>query len=382
MKKQALTDLEIKRAQPQAKKYGLNDGYGLWLIVWPSGLKSWVYFYTEDKKPKQSKIGEYPVLSLAQAREELLQIKRKRHSGIDFKKKVGTNEMTFFEAFNLWFNHWRIGQKPDTEKDVLAMMEKHVFPILSCFPITTLKPRNLKNIAIDLQNNGLNATARKVIIYCKKIFRYDPVEEVCPLSPFESVRAKELLRDYEVKNRSRINNMELKQFIQDINQYPDMKTRLALQLMLHFWTRTMELLAAKWEEFDFESGYWVIPKERMKKKRPHVVPLSDQAIEKLKCLRALFNHGDWLFFDFGNINKSLILNALYDMGYKGKMTGHGFRGLAATELHRLGFDKNLIKIQLSHSEDKSLEAYILFDCFEQRQKLMQGWADHIESLSA
>jgi integrase len=150
------------------------------------------------------------------------------------------------------------------------------------------------------------------------------------------------------------------------------------------------LIGARWDEFDLKASLWVIPAERMKKVKgrpsaPHIVALSKQSKATLKELQKLTSSGEFLFPHESNPKKSMsnntILFALYRMGYKGRMTGHGFRGIASTILHEIGYQHAHIEVQLSHLErDKVSGAYNHAEYIPQRAKMMQEWADYLDGI--
>ena len=157
-----------------------------------------------------------------------------------------------------------------------------------------------------------------------------------------------------------------------------------MKLMAMTFVRTTELIGARWAEFDLEAARWDIPAERMKMKAPHIVPLSAQAVNLLKTLRLITGHSVMLFPGERDHEKSMssnaILKALERMGYKGRMTGHGFRGVASTLLHEMGFDHAHIELQLAHQERNEVSAaYNHATYLKRRAKLMQHWSDYLET---
>lgn len=156
-----------------------------------------------------------------------------------------------------------------------------------------------------------------------------------------------------------------------------------MQLMTLTFVRTGELIEARWDEFDLEAAEWRIPAQRMKMKTAHIVPLSVQAVDLLKCLNELRGLSGLLFPGERDHDKAMsngtILGALKRMGYAGRMTGHGFRGVASTVLHEHGFDHTHIELLLAHMERDEISAVYNFATYlPQRRKMMQWWADHLD----
>jgi integrase len=164
-------------------------------------------------------------------------------------------------------------------------------------------------------------------------------------------------------------------------------TRLAMKLMAMTFVRTSELIGARWDEFDLDNARWNIPSERMKMKTPHVVLLSRQAVILLRTLHTLTGSRSLLFPGERNHDKPMsnntILKALERMGYKGRMTGHGFRGIASTVLHEQGFEHAHIELQLAHQErDNISAAYNHALYLKPRAQMMQWWSDYLDRCAA
>jgi integrase len=184
---------------------------------------------------------------------------------------------------------------------------------------------------------------------------------------------------------ARVDAKELPILLRKIEAYVGSpQTRFALKLMALTFVRTGELIGARWEEFDLKKAEWRLPTERMKMRTPHIVPLSKQAVEVLTCLYELRGISALLFPGERDherpMSNNTILMALGRMGYRGRMTGHGFRGVASTILHEQGFDHAHIELQLAHQErDDVSAAYNFATYLPQRRKMMQAWADYLDS---
>jgi integrase len=164
----------------------------------------------------------------------------------------------------------------------------------------------------------------------------------------------------------------------------DAITRLAIKLMAYTFVRTSEEIEAPWPEFDLDEARWTIPAERMKMKTPHIVPLSRQAVEVLRALKQITGNGKFVFAGSRDkkkpISNNTILYALYRLGYRDRMTGHGFRGLASTILNEHEFDEAHIELQLAHTKrNKVAAAYNHAKYLKQRTEMMQWWADYLDA---
>ena len=184
---------------------------------------------------------------------------------------------------------------------------------------------------------------------------------------------------------ARLNISEFPPFLARMDRYhgsPVIKT--ALLLMTLTFVRTVELRKMEWSEIDFENQLWRIPADKMKRTMPHIVPLSKQALELLDGLKPLTGNQQYVFYNYSTakpISSNALLCAIRTMGYNGKMTGHGFRGLASTTLHEQGYMHDAIEIQLAHRVGNAVsQAYNHAQHLDYRAKMMQEWSDFIDSL--
>lgn len=173
-------------------------------------------------------------------------------------------------------------------------------------------------------------------------------------------------------------------------------TRVAMKLMLLVFVRTSELIETPWAEIDLEKGEWIIPWKRMKRgkrrinpdKTDHHVCLSRQALALLRDLHRHTGGGTYLFPNLRDpkrpMSNNTLLKASEHMGYKGDMTGHGFRALAMSTLkENLGYRHEVVDRQLAHAQKDKLEsAYDRAKYLEERRKMMQCWADYIDRIAA
>lgn len=217
------------------------------------------------------------------------------------------------------------------------------------------------------------------------MFRYAIAHGKATRNPATDIKPSDVLAARQKQNLARIDGKELPALLRHIEAYQGASiTRLAMRLMAMTFVRTTELIGARWSEFDLEAARWNIPAERMKMKTPHIVPLSMQAVNLLKTLHLLTGQGALLFPGERDHDKPMsnntMLKALERMGYKGRMTGHGFRGVASTQLHEMGFDHAHIELQLAHQErDEVSAAYNYATYLKQRAKMMQHWSDYLDT---
>lgn len=384
-----LTDVAVRQAKSREKPYKLTDGTGLYLLINQAG-KYWRYDYRFDGKRKTLSYGVYPVLTLASAREVHLDVKRQIKSGIDpmaeREEERLTNLLTFQHVAKAWREHWKVGKTAKHDADVWRRLELDVFPLIGDVSVAELSAAQVRDCIKAIEARGALDIAKRQLQKCSQIMRYAVVHDLAERNPVADVSPSDILPARKKRNYPRIDARDLPQLLKDMDNYVGGEhTRLALQFMALTFVRTGELIGAKWNEFDSDAARWNIPAERMKMRTPHAVPLSKQALAVLEKLKALSFGRVFVFpADTGkptHMSNNTILYALYRMGYRGRMTGHGFRGVASTILHEQGWPHEHIELQLAHQDrDETSAAYNHALYLPQRTKMMQSWADHLDAI--
>lgn len=373
----------------------LSDGKGLTLIRRESGSWIWYYRYRIHNKPSRLSLGEYPAVTLAQARQKHSEAYTLVKQGIDpaqarqeSKAQAKTEaQNTFEQVARLWWDNWRIG-KGITDKHATSTwrrLENDVLPKLGKRSINALTLREIAPVLKAIEERA-PVLADKAWVACGQVFRHACALGIMENNPLANIRRGDLLAGkHQVVNQLRVSIKEMPDLLRAIDSYDGVVARLGLQLMALTFVRHGELRGAEWREFDLEGGLWTIPAERMKMPTPHIVPLSRQALEIIEQLHRINGHRKHLFpstkgegkvMSDGTLNKALNI-----LGYKNKMTVHGFRGVASTELHEMGYPHEHIELQLAHMErNKVAAAYNHAKYVPQRKKMMQAWADRLDEL--
>ena len=388
----ALTDTEIKKAKVKVKAYSLNDSGGLYLWITPAGGRLWRWAYRFDRKEKLMSLGKYPAVSLALARDRHGEARKLLASGVDpmaqrkadrTEEKIAS-ENSFQSVAALWLEHWQDGKSPRHVDSVRRRMAADILPGLGGRPIAEIEAPELVAMTKAIEQRGARDIAKRALETAGQIFRYGIAHGYSKRNPATEIRPSDILKSTPKTNYARIDAKELPLLLKRIEVYQGKQiTRLAMKLMAMTFVRTSELIGAKWPEFDLENARWDIPAERMKMRTPHIVPLARQALEALEMLRDLGGSSEWLFpGDFNTsqpMSNNTILAALARMGFKGKMTGHGFRGLASTILHEQGYEHDHIELQLAHAPRNAVSAAYNHALYlKPRAKMMQDWADFLE----
>jgi integrase len=389
-----LTDPACRNAKPKDKPFKLSDEKGMYLEVMPNGSKYWRMKYRIAGKEKRLALGVYPDVSLAEARGKRDDARKLHDNGVDpgaAKKEVKqTRKIAAANSFEAIAKEWLAHVKDKWSADHYTYTERrfkaYVFNEIGNTPIAEVSTPALLAMARKMEAQGTIETAHKVMNSCSQVFRYAIASGRCERNPVTDLRGA-LKPKPAPKHMSALSAKELPDLLRKMDTYGsdggEMQTQYALQLLALTFVRTGELREAAWSEFDLENAEWRIPAERMKMKAPHVVPLSKQVLEIIKRLKEL--NGSYVLVFPGvrpsvPMSKNTVLFALYRMGYRGRMTGHGFRAVASTILNETGFDADVIERQLAHVErNKVRAAYHRTEYLAERKQMMQQWADMLDN---
>jgi len=388
-----LSDTACRTAKPKAKRYKLSDFDGLSLRILPQGGKYWIFRFRLKGKEKELYLGAYPTVKLAEARASRDEAKQLLKNGGDpildksaQKLKLKTSLQDDFESVaQEWIELKKQKLKPRYLAQIESRLRNDIFPQIGRFPCKDITPAMMLNVLRKVQARGVLETALRLKEYCSSIFHYAIVCEKAERDPTASLRdvmPTPIKQHFAAIDSSELPAMLLK--MSDNTIGVGFQTRLAMRALMLTFVRTRELVEARKEEINFETARWIIPASRMKMKRDHIVPLSRQMLEIFKMLNQL-STGEYVFSGQHSQNKPMsnmtILMGLKRMGYKGKMTGHGFRALATTTLREtLGYPKELTDIQLAHAKGKTDAAYDRAQFLKERTEMMQVWADYIDKV--
>jgi integrase len=398
----ALTDIECKLAKcPEgSESKRLPDSGGLRLDVTRTGAKLWRWRYRFAGKEKMLALGAYPTVGLADARKARDLARAQLKDGIDPSAakreakwaRLSKSDSAFENVARLWFNDWKANKAERHAGYVIARLEADAFPLLGAKPVAELTAPAFVHLAKSIEARGAADIARRVLQTCGQVMRYAVAHGLADRNPVADIKPGDVLRARRQVNFARIELQELPELLRKIEAYAGSAyTRLALKLMVLTFVRTGELIGARWQEFDLERAEWRVPAERTKSRREHRVPLSRQALEVMRTLRAAHDdpersQGTALLFpgerDHAKpMSNNTMLKALERMGYKGRMTGHGFRGIASTALNEMGFRPDVIEAQLAHVEENRVRAaYNHARYTDERRDMMQSWADYVDEV--
>ncbi|ADL55837.1 tyrosine-type recombinase/integrase [Gallionella capsiferriformans] len=400
----ALTELAVKNAKPKDKPYKLSDGGGLFLLVQINGGKYWRLAYRFADKQKTLALGIYPDISLADARERREQARKLLANDTDpsaikkeTKRILQTATVNSFSALAKELHKvkapmWTEGHA----KQWMLNMEKYAFPVIGDRPVAEIEPLELVGIMRNVEAQGTFETRDRLLQTISSTFKYAIAIGKAKYNPAEIRLA--LADRPKVENFACLSTDEIPAFLRAFDDYQERgKVSLiavaAFRLLLLTATRSSEVRFSKWADFDLDAGCWIIPAEQTGRKgkhgkrKPHAVPLSDQAIAVLRDLYPVTGHGEHVFPSRNGmgrvISENTVNKIIETMGYKGRQTGHGFRSLARTTLGDMGHRWEVLEAMLSHAlENQTAAAYVRTTYFEERRGIMQKWADYLDAVKS
>ena len=399
-----LTDIQVKNAKSKEKPYKLADGGGLYIEVMPTGSKLWrMKFKQATGKESRLAFGSYPEVSIVQAREKRDAARRLKVEGVDpgqakkDKERIAGEQaaQTFEKLAREWHSNKLSPWHHTTAKDTLRRLEIDIFPQIGKMSIASITHQHLIAALRKIESRGAHEVAHRLKATCARVFSYANQQGIENRNPAADL--KDVLKPVQAGHFAAITADELPAFLAAMNKNDARlfkPTRIVLRLMMLLFVRTSELIETPWSEIDLAAGEWIIPWQRMKRgkltvnpdKTNHHVCLSRQALELLRDLHTLTGGGKYLFPNQRDHEKPMsngaILMALRRLGYQNKMTGHGFRALAMSTIkEKLGYRHEVVDRQLAHAQkDKVASAYDRAQFLAERKKMMQEWADYLDSI--
>ncbi|MDR3413572.1 MAG: integrase arm-type DNA-binding domain-containing protein [Formivibrio sp.] len=374
-----LSDLQIRKATPGDKPQKLTDEKGLYLLLQPTGGKLWRFDYRHEGKRKTLALGTYPDVSLAKAREMLTEARKLLANGIDPSEQRKTEKharkVAASNAFEVvareWFAKFMVGKSESHRERTLNRLETDIFPWLGKRPVSEIKPQELLICLRRIEERGAIETAHRVRWSCSKVFRFAIAAGMAENDPADLV--KEALTRPTPKAFPTITDpMKIADLMRALDALDaSFVVRCAARLAPLLFVRPGELRKAEWLEIDLDKAIWLIPAEKMKMRKPHIVPLSQQALEILRELQPLTGNGKYVFpgarTALRPMSEAAVNVALRRLGYeKDEFTGHSFRKIASTLLNEATakqvdpitgehidvrrFHADVIEIQLAHSD--------------------------------
>lgn len=399
-----LTDPKIRGAKPAEKPYKLTDERGLFLLVNPNGSRLWRLRYKIDGKEKLLALGAYPDVSLVKARKRRDDAREEIADGRDpaEKRKIAKAAAAGLDTFGHvaaeWFTKARDNWTEGHRVTVRSRLDRDVLPYLKARPLAEIDAPEVLAVVRRVEARGAIESAHRIKTIISQVFAYAIATGQATRNPANDSGAG-AIKPARVKPMAAIlDTKEVGALLRAIDDYKGTHVvRCAFLLTPLVFVRPGELRAAEWCEFDLdaEEPQWVIPARRMKLRlehkddptRSHIVPLSRQAVAILRDVQRLTGEGRYVFPATGRearpMSENALTVALRRMGYQGQMTAHGFRAIASTLLNERGFNPDAIEAQLAHTQGSKVRAaYNRARYLPERRKMMQAWADYLDTLRA
>ena len=386
-----LTQKRLENLRPRSKTFRIADTRGLCVEVRSqTGLRCWRFRYRFAGRAKMLGLGTWPAVSLAEARKRCADARELLARGIDpsrdRKEARQAQDLTLEAVAREWLDHRQVA--PATLEKDRWLLEDLALPALGRRPVGAITPAEILDLLRGLEQAGKLETAQRLRATLSRVFRYAVSTQHAPGDPTSALRGA--LRSPRAKHHAAITDpRQLGDLLRALHGYTGTPVVVAaLQLSPLLFVRPGELRQAEWAEIDFDQALWRIPAARMKMRRDHLVPLSRQALGILRGLAPLTGRGKYVFPGARSLMRPMSENtvnvALRSLGYsKEQMTAHGFRTTASTFLHEQGFRTDVIERQLAHQERNAVkDAYNRAEYLEDRQRMMQAWADYRDSIRA
>lgn len=393
----ALKELEVRYATKRARDYKLTDGEGLYLLVRPNGSKLWRMKYRYADREKLLAFGRYPDVSLAEARLRRAAAKVALGQGGDpgarGEKPAKATGMTFEEAARAWHSHRATSLEPGHAARTLARLERDAFPAFGASDLRAVTSGDVLAMVRGVEARGALDVSRRLKQHVSQIYALAIPQGWADADPAASITGS-LKPKPRTRHMPPVGMVEPPALVRAIDGYdgdesPKRRavTRAALLFTLLTWARTNETRLTTWDEFEGLDGtdpLWRVPADRMKMKREHLVPLSRQAAALLRSLR---EHSRTGFVFSGEkpgqaISQNTMIYGCYRMGYRGRQTVHGFRGIASTWANEAEcYRPDWVEMALAHVErDDVRGAYNGALYLTPRRRMLQDWANVVERM--
>ncbi|MGC0154621.1 tyrosine-type recombinase/integrase [Chromobacterium vaccinii] len=386
-----LTDVKIRTAKPSEKPYRLSDGRGLFLEVRPTGSKFWRYSYRHGGKQSMLTMGEYPFVSLSDARRLLEDARESVAKGIDPNAKkaaeklsnIQAHQNTFSVVAKEWYSshapHW----KGSTASTVNRNLEKDILPFFGELPISMISPAMVLGRLREIEKRGSPETAKQVRQRVSAIMEYAIVTLRIEMNPAASLKGA--IKSAPTQHTSTLPINRLGDFRRALAEYKGLGlSKQAVYLLIYTMARTIEVRFMEWPELDLERAEWRIPGSKMKNGENHIVPLPKQAVAILQSLHDLSGRERYVLPNtrdyYRPMSASTVNSVIHNIGFKGCISGHGFRGTASTILHEQGYRSEVIERALAHTDGNTVRAAYNHALYlEERRRLLQDWADFFDA---
>ena len=389
-----LTDNQIKNSRVKDKNLYLRDGNGLVLIVRKNNIKNWAFKYISPTTNRENSmsLGSYPSVSLDEARskrDEYIKLLKQKidpqiYRNSEQQKQLDKQRTTFKYVMNEWYNSSYCKKlKPRTLLKKRQSLEKHIVPFIGNVPIQEITPSMVIELLKPLEQENKFETLYRIIQRINEIMDYSINLGYIDTNKLNKVHM--IFESHQANHMLSIRPEELPEFMKALSKAQIKPyTKLLIEFQLLTLARPIEAVQVEWNEIDFDKRIWTVPKEKIKKNREHLVPLSQRAIDILLEMKKINGSRKYVFTSQvkkhlnNHMNSQTANGAIKRMGYGGKLVAHGLRSVASTYLNEQNFDKEIIEIALSHIDKNTVRrAYNRSLYLEQRTEMLNCWAEFV-----
>jgi integrase len=375
-----LTDHACRGARPRDRPYKLFDGHGLALWVSPTGARVWRWHYRIDGRAQTRSLGPYPEVTLARARAEVMRLRAELRAGALAPRSAARNPLTVRKACE---DYWH-GRQDCTERyraHALRALELHIWPAIGSAAVADLDRAAVMAPLLRLDAAGRAEYVRKVRLWLSMALARAVELGEARGNPAADIKPERAFARRAVEHHAALDLREVPALLQRLDLEGVLQSAEACRLLALTWARTGELRQMRWDELD--GDLWRLPGGRMKRRKDHLVPLSAQALAVLERMRRRRGASVYVFpsdrRDDRPMSENAVLYLLHRMGYKGRMTGHGWRTLASTWAHEAGYPPDVIERQLAHTpDDRVRAAYNRAAYLPERRAMLSAWADWLD----
>lgn len=389
----ALSVVAIKAAKTRDNAYKLSDADGLYLLVTPSGGRYWRMNYRHLGKQKTLAFGVWPETGLADARAERDAARKVLARGDDPAERIKLDRIAATVAasnsFKAVADEWLVKVEKEGRSAVTMKKLRWLLGFINASigkrPIASISAHELLEMLRRMEGKGRYETAKRLRSTCSQVFRYAIATARADRDVATDLRGA-LIVPKPVHRAAVTTPKEAGELLRAIEAFDGSpNVHAALRLLPHVFVRPGELRFAEWGDFDLERAVWTIPPHKTKMRRAHSVPLSLQALTIIGSIEHDADYSAFLFPSRTSVDRPMSENtinaALRRMGYtQDKMTGHGFRAMAATLLNEMGlWHSDAIERQLAHCDNNAVRrAYTRGEYWDERLRMMQHWSDHLD----
>ncbi|MFZ2321071.1 MAG: tyrosine-type recombinase/integrase [Pseudomonas sp.] len=396
IKRRPLADTVLASLEPDSKVYREHDGDGLYFRVKPNGAKSWeLRFKASSGKWSWLGIGGYPEVSGSLARTKAKSYRDQISDGVDPLEKKRADRIAIEESSTRTFRAaaegWLQakvdkGLADSTLSKIRTYLDKDILPALGDKLLDNITRTDCAALQASIEARDAHNVAEKCRTWVNQIFGRAiglGLTENDPASRLRDIAAPAP----KTQQHPHLLEPELPDFLRALKATTSrLPARTAAWLCLWTASRPGMVRLAEWSEFNLDAATWTVPAAKMKTRRDHVIPLPRQAVESLRALHYVTGRSRWAFPGTGpknpTISENTINKVFAEVGYKGRLVGHGTRHTASTLLRENGWQKDHIEAQLAHKEEGVSGIYNKAQYLEQRTTMMQWYADHLDTLAA